>query len=474
MLSPGVAFGHRYELEEWVGAGGCSEVWRGRDLTLDRPVAVKVLHPGYARDAAALTRFRAEARHAGSLAHENIVRVYDYGDVAHPYLVMELIDGPSLAQVLDGGPLDPARAMDVIAQAAAGLQAAHDAGLVHRDIKPGNLLLAPDGAVKITDFGISYAVGSAGVTSTGLIVGTPGYLAPERATGASANALTDLYSLGVVAYECLTGVPPFDGTALEVALAHVSRPFPALPAFVPGDAAALVARLTAKDPPDRPGSAAEVARQASRLSERLVSGADLVASRSQSPSGPAGGARKTDRPAALVSPAHPRRLRRPAAISVAAVAVIALLVLVGVNVGGPKSAGHPAAAPSPSATRSAAGTTPPKSPAVVTVDVNIDSLIGQPVSVVVRELRRQGLVPRIIWQPDDQQEPGRVTAISPAGQRPVGSLVTVVGALRVRASAATFRQASQPDSNDNGNGNGKHKGKGNGEVKGKDNGNGNG
>jgi eukaryotic-like serine/threonine-protein kinase len=163
MLFPGVALGHRYELEERVGAGGFSDVWRARDLTLDRTVAVKVLHAAYVQDAEALARFRAEARHAGSLAHENIARVYDYGEPHPPYLVMELVEGPSLAQALASGPMDPVRAMDVVAQAAAGLQAAHEAGLVHRDIKPGNLLLAPDGIVKITDFGISHAVGSAGV-----------------------------------------------------------------------------------------------------------------------------------------------------------------------------------------------------------------------------------------------------------------------------------------------------------------------
>jgi eukaryotic-like serine/threonine-protein kinase len=133
---------------------------------------------------------------------------------------MELIDGDSLAQVLRrGGAMDPARAMDITAQTAAGLQAAHEAGLVHRDIKPANLLLSTAGVVKITDFGISHAAGSAPMTRTGMIVGTPGYLAPERASGAQATVATDLYSLGVVAYECLTGVPPFTGTALEIALA---------------------------------------------------------------------------------------------------------------------------------------------------------------------------------------------------------------------------------------------------------------
>ena len=485
MLSRGVALGHRYELEEPVGAGGFSEVWRAWDLTLDRPVAVKVLHPAYVQDAQTLARFQAEARHAGSLAHENVARVYDYGEPHPPYLVMELVEGPSVAQVLASGPMDPVRAMDVVAQAAAGLQAAHGAGLVHRDIKPGNLLLTPDGIVKITDFGISHAVGSAGVTSTGLVVGTPGYLAPERAAGAGATALSDFYSLGVVAYECLAGVPPFDGTALEVALAHATRPFPALPAFVPPDVGALVAHLTAKDPADRPGSAAEVARQARQLGDRLVSASTLVAGRSDGPPTRAGQLRPADRPTAPV--AHFGRLRRSAVLGGAAAAVIALVVLVGVNIGDAAPAGHPAAAPSsgaarpvpsaarpvpsaarpvPSATRPVPSATRPKTPTAVTIEVNIDSLLGQPVDIVVHRLRQQGLIPRILWQPSGQQQPGRVTAIWPIGQRPAGSRVTVVGALRGPVTPPSSPQAGTPDGNGNGNGKGKGKGKGKGNGKG--------
>ena len=436
MLSPGVALGHRYELAERVGAGGFGDVWRARDLTLDRTVAVKVLHAAYVQDAAALARFQAEARHAGSLAHENIARVYDY-EPHPPYLVMELVDGPSFAQVLTSGPMDPARAMDVVAQAAAGLQAAHGSGLVHRDIKPGNLLFTPDGIVKITDFGISHAVGSPGVTSTGEIIGTPGYLAPERAAGAPATALSDLYSLGVVAYECLAGAPPFDGTALEVALAHAIRPFPALPSFVPADVRALVAHLTSRDPADRPGSAAEVARQARQLRDRLVSTSSLVANQSVGLPGPAGEPQPADRDAAPV--VHFRRPRLSAVIGGVAAALIALVVLVGVNIADPGPAGHPAAAPSSSATRPVPSATRPKTPTAVTIDVNVDSLLGQPVGIVGRRLRQQGLTPRIVWQPSDQQQPGRVTAIWPTGPLPAESRHR-----RWRASGFGHRRAVVP------------------------------
>jgi eukaryotic-like serine/threonine-protein kinase len=275
MIPAATLLGGRYQLDEPIGAGGYCEVWRATDTVLARPVAVKLLHPGYAHQAEALARFQAEARHAGSFSHPNIARVYDYGEAAGgqpPYLVMELVEGPSLAVVLGRGPLDAVRAMDAIAQSAVGLQAAHSAGLIHRDIKPANILFAPDGMVKITDFGIAHAVGAAPVTTTGMVMGTPGYIAPERVSGAQAQPPSDLYALGIVAYECLTGAQPFTGSALEVALAHRDHPLPPLPAWVPAGVVELVMSLTAKDPAWRPGSAAEVAAWASRLRDDLRGG----------------------------------------------------------------------------------------------------------------------------------------------------------------------------------------------------------
>ena len=265
----------RYRLEGRIAAGGVGEVWKGTDEVLGRPVAVKLLRAGYAGHPGSLARFRSEARHAAALSDPGIAQVYDYGEAGSPYLVMELIDGPSLAEVLGGGPLDPARAMDVVAQAAAGLEAAHRAGLVHRDIKPGNLLLGPGGQVKITDFGISHAAGSAPVTGTGVLLGTPAYLAPERVAGQAATAASDLYSLGVVAWECLAGAPPFTGPPVEVALAHRDRPLPPLPGAVPAEAAALVAELTAKDPLARPPGAGVVAERAGRLRDAMTSRSTL-------------------------------------------------------------------------------------------------------------------------------------------------------------------------------------------------------
>jgi serine/threonine-protein kinase len=252
-----------------------------------------------------------------------------------------------------------------------------------------------------------------------------------------------------------------------VALAHITRPFPPLPAFVPADVAALVARLTAKDPADRPGSAAEVARQARQLDGRLASAPDLVADQTDWLPGPANMPPPADRPTASVAQARrPRQLRprRLAVIGGAAAALIAVAVLVAMNIGKPASAGHPAAAASSSAARPAPSTTLHKTSSAVTVDVDVSSLLGQPVDSVAKRLRQQGLIPRIVWQPSDQQQPGLVTAIWPAGPRPAGSVVTVVGATRVPATAAPSPPAppAPPAGPPGGPGNGKHKGKGNG------------
>ena len=265
----GVSLAGRYRLDCLVASGAAGVVWRAFDLLLERNVAVKVLRPGAAGDPEARARFRAEARNASRLSHPGVAQVYDYGEGDSPdlpFLVMELVDGPSLAQVLAAGPLGPGQTMDLIAQVGDGLHAAHSAGLVHRDIKPANLLITADGQVKITDFGIASVTSGAPSTATGVLVGTPCYLAPERAAGRRARPASDLYSLGVVGYECLTGAPPFHGPALQVAEAHVRRPLPALPATVPAEVAALVAALTAKDPRHRPRSAREVAERARQLS----------------------------------------------------------------------------------------------------------------------------------------------------------------------------------------------------------------
>jgi eukaryotic-like serine/threonine-protein kinase len=269
----------RYKLDAPIAAGGVGQVWRGTDLLLRRPVAVKLLRPEYASHPETLERFRAEARHAGKLNHPCVARVYDYcdgGTDTSPYLVMELVDGPSLAEVLDAGTIDPPRAMGIVAQAAAGLAAAHQTGLVHRDVKPGNILLSPDGMVKITDFGLAHAAGSARVTAPDVVMGTPQYLAPERLTATAGSPASDLYSLGIVLYECLAGRPPFSGTAAEVTAAHLHHPLPPLPSDVPPAIGELLDRLTAKDPAARLADANELATTAGRLSTALAANEDLA------------------------------------------------------------------------------------------------------------------------------------------------------------------------------------------------------
>ena len=275
----------RYHLQELIAAGGMGEVWRAVDRVLARPVAVKLLRPEYTRDAVTLARFRAEAQHAGLLNHPGIAQVYDYRDTSPEspaYLVMELVDGPSLAAVLAAGRLEPARAADVLAQAAAALGAAHAAGVLHRDIKPGNLLISHDGRVKVTDFGIAHSARTENLTSTGALIGTMGYLAPERVCGGSATAASDLYALGIVGYECLTGQPPFRGEPLQVALAHRDQDLPGFPPWClrqPGGAelAGLITDLAAKDPAARPATAAAVAARASRIRDGLTGQAAVFA-----------------------------------------------------------------------------------------------------------------------------------------------------------------------------------------------------
>ena len=185
---------------------------------------------------------------------------------------MEFVDGPSLADILAAGPVPPVVALDVVAQAADGLSAAHRAGLVHRDVKPGNILIGPGGQVKVTDFGIAHAAGQAPVTGPGLVMGTAHYMAPERIAGGQGSPASDLYALGIVLHECLTGVPPFEGTSADVMAAHLYLPPPPLPADVPAEVNALVGALTVKDPARRITDAGELAELAARLRDALAPG----------------------------------------------------------------------------------------------------------------------------------------------------------------------------------------------------------
>jgi len=270
----------RYRLTDRIAAGGMGEVWRGEDQLLNRAVAVKLLPTGRAGDESFLARFRAEARYAASLSHPGIARVYDYGESSEfggAYLVMELVRGEPLSAILArAGRLSPDATLDIVSQAARALDAAHQAGIIHRDIKPGNLLIAAGGATKITDFGIATAVRAAQashLTETGMVMGTAMYVSPEQATGAPVTAASDIYSLGVVAYECLAGHVPFRANEpLAIAYAHKHAPVPPLPPDVPPPVADLVYDMLAKTPDRRPASVRVVADRAEMLRDALALG----------------------------------------------------------------------------------------------------------------------------------------------------------------------------------------------------------
>ena len=258
----GEVLGDRYRLVRQIAVGGMGEVWVAHDQSLARDVAIKVLREEYAGDPGFLSRFRAEARNSASLSHQNIAQLYDYGEQdGSAFLVQELVVGEPMSDLLEREPVLPTqRLLPILAQTARALHAAHSAGVVHRDVKPGNILLGRGGRVKITDFGVSLATNQVPMTATGMVMGTAQYLSPEQAVGKPATAASDLYSLGIVAYESLVGHRPFTGpTAVDIAVAHVNTPVPPLPPSVEPRLAAIVMRLLSKEPADRPRSAAELA-----------------------------------------------------------------------------------------------------------------------------------------------------------------------------------------------------------------------
>ena len=277
--SSGQTFGGRYELTSRIAVGGMGEVWRAEDKVIGRIVAIKILKDEYLGDPGFLERFRAEARHAALVNHEGIANVFDYGEEdGSAYLVMELVPGEPLSTIIDRERTLPAdRVLDIVSQTAAALHAAHQAGLVHRDIKPGNLLITPEGRVKITDFGIARIADQVPLTATGQVMGTVQYLSPEQASGQPAAPATDIYSLGIVAYECLAGKRPFTGESqVSIAMAHINDAPPELPRTVPEPVRNLVMSCIAKKPTDRPTSAAHLSRAATMLRRGDIAGAAAV------------------------------------------------------------------------------------------------------------------------------------------------------------------------------------------------------
>jgi len=312
----------RYRIERELGHGGMATVYLAHDEELGRPVAVKMLPEHLAVDDAFRARFVREARLAGRLSHPNIVRVYDAGDAeGRPFIVMEYVPGASLAEA---GRLPVAGVVDLGVQACAGLQHAHDAGLVHRDVKPANLLVRDDGVLKIADFGIARAAESTRHTQAGTLLGTAAYLAPEQIAGADATPASDLYSLGAVLYELLTGQPPYSFSSLaELSAIQADgtiEPVSDVEPGVPHEVEAAVMHALARDPRFRPASAAELAQE-------------LGPAGAEQPTRPLPRSRTVNRPG-----------RRGAIWLVAAIVAAAVAVALGLaKLGGGNDAGPPAA-----------------------------------------------------------------------------------------------------------------------------------
>jgi tRNA A-37 threonylcarbamoyl transferase component Bud32 len=465
-LSPDLTIADRYALEGRVAVGGMGEVWRARDVVLDRRVAVKVLKAEYAADPRFLDRFRAEAKHAAGLSHPGIASVFDYGEIGEmAFLVMEYVDGEPLSALLARtGPLPADRALDIVGQAGLALQAAHDAGVVHRDVKPGNLLVRPDGVVKVTDFGIARVVDAVPVTQTGMVVGTAAYLSPEQAAGRPITPASDVYSLGVVSYECLTGERPFAGdSAVAIAMAHVSAPPPPLPKDTPPIVADLVNRALEKEPDRRPSSAGDFGRTALALAATLrqpdEGQPDEGHTKLLTAPYPTTGERPSPRP---VPDAERRRLRN-IFIAVGAAVVIAGFLLLHSCAGGaqqvtmPPVTGksysqaakalhavglnatehviHDAAHPAgrvlgqsvPRGTRVGSGSTVvltvASGPRVETVDAK--AYVGQPADQVTAALQAKNLVVKTTTTATNDFPAGSVVSVAPSGSLHEGDTVTL-------------------------------------------------
>jgi len=461
-LAPQATLGDRYVLDERVAVGGMGEVWRATDSVLGRTVAVKVLKPEYAADPSFLQRFRDEARHTAALSHPGIANTFDYGEIGDPdgtyraYLVMEYVAGEPLSAVLArAGRLPPDRALDVIGQAALALQAAHEAGVVHRDVKPGNLLLRPDGVVKVTDFGIARAIDAVPVTQTGVVVGTAAYLSPEQAAGKPVSPASDVYALGVVGYECLAGERPFaDGTPVATAMAHISQPPRGLPKDVPPVVADFVMRALDKDPARRQPSAGDFGRTALALAASLREPAataepaqhpptkvlplpgDISADMSDTPAGEAAVAD------AGFDEATRRRVRNSFIAIGAVVVVIGFLLLRACE---PSNTTTSTTRPSPRPSASS----PSATPGIV---VNKADYLGRPAAQAVAALQALGLHVR-------QQSaviagaPGTVVGVSPTGRLPRGATVTLTVA---KAPPAPPARPAPPKKHGKGGGDGDH------------------
>ena len=421
MVEPGRrCLGDRYELERLIAAGGMGQVWKAQDIALHRPVAVKVLRSEYTSDPTFVARFRAEAQHAASLSHPNTAAVFDYGEATAEdgteetlaYLVMELVDGEPLSALLAReGDLGTETTLSILRQTAFALAEAHRAGMVHRDVKPGNIMVRPDGSVKITDFGIAWSARSVALTRTGQVIGTPQYLSPEQAEGKHATPASDVYALGLIGYECLVGRPAFEGdNAVTIALKQVQQEPEPLPGTLPEEVRDLICRALEKNPAARyaDGAAFVEAIEAVLEGRPLPEAPQTVAvARVAAPApsaAPPAGARTTGGHAVTRPPA-PRRRGRLAMV---------LLPLLGLLAGAGIAAAlfQALAGDAPGSPAEAADL---QQQTGTTVTINAEDYIGRPVDEVVDELTALGLDVERRQVPTSDAVPDTVTGVDPDG-----------------------------------------------------------
>ena len=422
----GQLYGDRYRLQLKIAIGGMGEVWQAEDELIQRQVAIKILKEEYVSDPNFLERFRTEARSAALVEHEGIANVYDYGEDSNSaYLVMELVPGESLSRVIEREKrLSDIKVLDIIAQTSRALAAAHSRGLVHRDIKPGNLLITPDGRVKITDFGIARVGDQVPLTKTGQVMGTVQYLAPEQATGKPSTPATDLYSLGVVAYEALSGKRPFTGeNQMAIAMAHINEMPPALPESIDPRVQNLVLSCLAKKPNQRPESATSLAiRAEALLREKRGSGHRAQV---QGPIDPVTELISTD-----TAPLPRGPIVWPWIATLGLLGLITVVVLVAI-LSDPNATG-PTPSPTPTQTQTEVEPTQEPEPEPTEEPANVlllrSEIIGQDLSEVTARLTELGFevnaIPGELIAGNDPRV-RTVYAVSPTGSVPSGSTIDI-------------------------------------------------
>lgn len=419
----GKVYGGRYKLVSRIATGGMGEVWQAQDEVILRQVAIKILKQQYMGDPDFVERFRTEAKHAAMINHDGIANVYDYGeDDGSAYLVMELVPGESLSSILEREKTLPEQqVISIMLQTALALDSAHREGLVHRDIKPGNLLITPDGEVKITDFGIARVANQASLTQTGQVMGTVQYLAPEQATGKPASASGDIYSLGIVAYEALAGKRPFKGeTQMAIAMAQINETPPPLPEGIDPRLVKLVMDCMAKKPDQRPHTALELAARAEAL---------LADSEVQIPVIADVNTVVSDETTVIDTDTKPIP-KAPSiwpwlALIVVLLSSIATVIWLGLSA--PKNTISPSPSNSPSPSKSGSPS-PSSSQTPESVVVLLSTYQGLDVSLVVPQLTDLGLVVVPIAEdtvPADDPRISQVYKISPLGNVPKGSTINV-------------------------------------------------